>query len=698
MMKKLIYLGALALTLPVNAQVVDRSKAPDPAKARKIEMGKYESFTLENGLKVFVVTNHKLPRVSWQLSFDLPPIKEGDKSGTSDLVGEMMEAGTTNRSKIQLNEELDFLGASLNVSASGIYASSLTKHAPKLLDLMSDVLFNPAFPEEEFKKLKVKKNSELLAAKNSPSEISQRAGNVIRNGDHPYGEIMTEASLESIELADVSNFYKTWFKPNVAYLAIVGDITVDQAKELVNKHFADWKKGRLPVATYPAPVAPAETMVAFVDRPGAVQSVINIHFPIDLKPGTPDALAASVMNTMLGGSGFSGRLMKNIREDKAYAYGSYSRTVSDRHAGYFVAFAEVRNEVTDSAIVQMLYEIERIAKTKPDADELQIILNEMSGGFGRSLESPQTLARFALDVARYNLPADYYDTYLERLNAITPEDVQQIAQQLLNTNRAIVQVVGNHDAVSEKLKVFSPDGKVNHFDFNGKKVVEMKPVPAGITAEVVLRNYINAIGGEKRLAKVKTFSQISELDIPGMPAKITMEIHKQGETRMVMDVKMAAASMQKNVVSNGKGFKSGMGGKGEMSKEEIDAMKDQMGLVPERNLLKQGLKDITVAGIEQVNGVDAYKLEMVKDDTKSVTYYDVNTGLKIRSLTITTSTSADGKSKTDVAASDILEYMEVNGMKFPKISTIDMAGQTLKALTTDIQINPKFPKDKFALK
>jgi predicted Zn-dependent peptidase len=697
-MKNLLSIFAIGIVTVSTAQTVDRSKAPQAAAARNIELGKTESFTLDNGLKVFVVSNHKLPRVSWQLYLDLPPIKEANKAGTAELIGEMLEAGTINRTKIQMNEELDFMGASLTASSSGIFASSLTKHSEKLLDIFMDVLLNPAFPEDEFKKLKVKTNSGLLASKNNPGEIASRAGAVIRYGNHPYGEIMTEETLVNIELQDLKTFYSTWFKPNVAYLAIVGDITVEQAKALVNKKFNDWKKGRLPIAPYENPKAPEGTMVAFIDKPGAVQSVVNIHFPIELKPGTSDALIASVMNDILGGRGFSGRLMKNIREDKAYSYGSYATTKPDKYIGYFMAFADVRNEVTDSAIVQMLYEIDRMSKELVTQDELQLILNEMSGSFGRSLESPQSLANFALNIARYNLSADYYDTYLVRLNAITPEDIQRMAKRLLNTNRSIIQVVGNKEEVAPKLGVFAANGKVNEFDHNGKPVIELRPAPDGVTVTTVLSRFVEVVGGQKRISKLKSLSQFSEMEIPGMPAKITMELHKQANTMLVLEVKMAAQTMQKQVINGKKGYQSGMGAKGEMTAEELDAMQDQVAFVQEIKMLTETDK-MKLLGIEQINGKDAYKIEYKKSDSdKSILYYDLSTGLKLRAVSITTTTGEDGKKKTDTGSTDFLEYMEVDGLMFPKVVTLDLAGQTLKATTTKVTVNPKFAKGTFDLK
>ncbi|MGI9541769.1 MAG: M16 family metallopeptidase [Cyclobacteriaceae bacterium] len=295
----------------VSDGVLDRSKPPLPGPAPEIQLGTYESFTLENGMKVFVVENHKLPRVAFSLLLDVDPILEGDKAGYISTAGDLLSRGTTSRTKAELDEEVDFIGASLSSSAGGVFGSSLTKHQDKVLELMSDVLLNPSFPQSELDKIKKETISGLQANKEDANAIAQNVRGVLRYGkDHPYGELITEKTVANITLEDCKKYYHTYFKPNIAYMGIVGDINKAEAEVLVKKYFGEWKSGEVPKHNYLAPEAPAKTTVAMVDRPQSVQSVVNITYPIILKPGEPDVIKARVMNTILGG-GFSSNWMQN---------------------------------------------------------------------------------------------------------------------------------------------------------------------------------------------------------------------------------------------------------------------------------------------------------------------------------------------------------------------------------------------------
>ncbi|MGB1121293.1 MAG: M16 family metallopeptidase, partial [Saprospiraceae bacterium] len=187
---------------------LDRSKMPKPGPAPKIQMGTYESFTLDNGLECIVVKNNKLPRVSFQYTLNIDPIMEKDKAGMQDMAGQMLSRGTKNRSKEKIDEEVDFIGATLNTYSTGIYASSLTKHSDKILELMADVLLNPTFPEEELEKVRTQTLSGLASAKNDPSAISGNVANVLRYGKtHPYGEIATEETVKNITPEDLKSYY-----------------------------------------------------------------------------------------------------------------------------------------------------------------------------------------------------------------------------------------------------------------------------------------------------------------------------------------------------------------------------------------------------------------------------------------------------------------------------------------------------------
>jgi zinc protease len=270
----------------------------------------------------------------------------------------------------------------------------------------------------------------------------------------------------------VVDYYSTYFKPNVAYMVIVGDISTDRARQLMDLYFSAWEPGDVPSHSYETPEPPPANTVAFADRTGAVQSVISVSYPLFLQPGDPDAIKVSVMNSILGGGVFSGRLMQNLREDKGFTYGARSSLSSDRLVGRLNVRTEVRNSVTDSAIVEILYEMDRMVSEPVDEETLELIKNYLNGSFARSLESPRTIARFALNIERYNLPEDYYDTYLERLSRVTATEVQQVAGTFIRPENSFIIVGGNESEVAGTLEKFSADGKVHFFDPFGRKIEE----------------------------------------------------------------------------------------------------------------------------------------------------------------------------------------------------------------------------------
>jgi len=296
MNKNLFTLIYLLLSLTIIAQV-DRSVMPEPGPAPEIQIGEYESFTLENGLKVFVVENHKLPRVAFSLSLDYDPFLQGEDAGFVQTAGDLLGTATTTKNKDEIDEAIDFIGASFSTSSNGIYAASLKKHTEKLLEIMSDVLLNPVFKQEELDKIKKQAISGLQAQKDNPTSIASNVRQVLNfSKNHPYGEVVTEETVENITLDKCENFYKTYFRPNIAYLVVVGDIDKGEAEDLVREYFSKWEKAEVPSAEHKNPKAPLVRKVALVDRPASVQSVINVTYPIDLKIGSDDAIKVEILN------------------------------------------------------------------------------------------------------------------------------------------------------------------------------------------------------------------------------------------------------------------------------------------------------------------------------------------------------------------------------------------------------------------
>ena len=296
------------LSLPALSQV-DRTKRPEPGPAPEIKLGEYESFTLDNGLKVFIVENDKIPEVSYSLIIDRDPIVEGDSAGYISAAGQLLRTGTATMTKDQIDEAVDFIGASLSTSSTSVYGSSLKKHTEELLKIFSDVTLHPKFKQDELDKFKKQTLSEFASEKDDPNAIAGNVKNALDYGiDHPYGEPMTEETVNNISLQMCKDYYDTYFHPNVGYLAIVGDITKDEAEPLIQKYFGSWEKKDVPKFKYETPQSPSTRIVAIVDRPNAVQSVIHITYPVQLAKNSKDVIPVSVMNTVLGGA-FSSRFM-----------------------------------------------------------------------------------------------------------------------------------------------------------------------------------------------------------------------------------------------------------------------------------------------------------------------------------------------------------------------------------------------------
>lgn len=673
-----------------KVEKIDRSKRPVAGPAPEIKLGNIESFTLSNGLKVFVVENHKLPKVAFSIVLDVDPMLEKEYKGVSDLAGQLMKTGTVNRTKDQLNAEIDFIGATLETSSSSVYGTSLKKHQEKLLELMSDVVLNASFKTEELDKLKTQTLSGLATQKDDPDAISDNVRAALVFGkNHPYGEVTTEKTVEKISLDKCINYYKTYFKPNVAYMGIVGDITPDEAKKLMEKYFGSWEKGNVPTTKYEFPKDPGKARVAIVNKAGAVQSVVNVSYPVDIKIGHPDLIKARVLNNILGGSS-SSRLFMNLREKHGWTYGSYSRIADDDLAGNFRAFAKVRNPVSDSSVTEILNEMKKLRTEKVPLAELEGIKNYMTGTFAISLENPQTVANMAINMDKYKLPKEYYSNYLKNLAAITPEDIYEVAQKYIRPDNCWIIVVGNRGELADKLKPFAPGG-LEFYDNYGSEAKTAKPVPEGVTAQTVIDNYVQAIGGKTKLEKVKDVSIKMTASIQGM--NLEMENFQKAPNKYTSSMKMNGMVMQKQIFDGKRGKSVSMQGAKELSGDDLKEMELQSTLFSEMKYTQLGYK-MTLKGIEEVNGKDAYTIELTGPTGDVETeYYEVSSGLKLKTL----KTEDAGPQGTMTITSEYSDYREVDGIKFPYEINQNFGPQSLKAKVQSVELNKKIKDDLFKI-
>jgi zinc protease len=683
MKKSFLILQLLVFAAITTFAQVDRSKRPEAGPAREPQIGEYEMFELKNGMKVFVVENSKLPRVSMSLIIDRDPMLEGEKAGYVSMAGDMMSRGTTNRTKEELDKEVDFMGANLNSSATSVSASGLSKYTEKLVELMADVAMNPSMPQEEFDKAKEQFLSGIESGKDDPNTIMGNVyGALVYGKDHPYGEIVTEETVEAITLEDCKKYHQTYFKPNVAYLAIVGDVKAKKMKKLLKKYFGEWEMGDVPTHTYDLPSGNSKTSVAFVDRQASVQSVIRIGNPIVLKPGDADVDAMRVMNQILGG-GSSGRLYMNLREDKGYTYGAYSSYGTDEVVSSFTASASVRNEVTDSAVQEFMFELDRIRKGLVTEEEMVRAKASISGSFGRSLERPSTIAGFALSAARYNLPDDYYQNYLKRLEAVTAEDIKRVAEKYIASDNMLIAIVGKGQEVAPTLERF---GNIDYYDIyaNPTEAPSFLTMPEGVTAEDVVNGYLEAIGGMEKLNALKAYDMTMEANMAGLPAPMQVRIAKKVPGYYMEVQEIPGMFKQKRLYVKGSATAEGPQGSGPIEDEEqLAELKNMSTYAMSEMAYLTDEYTIDLEGVNKLDGKEVYQLKVTNASGKvSREYYDVESGLKVREETeqetpngpVTIATVVDG-------------YEEYDGIMYPSVIIQDAGPQKINIKLTDVKTN-----------
>jgi zinc protease len=674
----------------VQTPKFDRSKLPVAAPAPLIKIGKAENFTLPNGLKVYVVKNTKLPKVAFNLVLDLDPIVEGEYAGLTSAVGSLLSTGTKNLTKEQFDEEVDFIGASINTSSTGVYASSLKKHTEKLMTLMADVILKPDFKQDELDKIKTQLKSGLLDAKENPNAIANKVASIALFGkNHAYGEQMTNQTIDNITIEACNNYFNKYFKSNIGYLAVVGDITADEAKILVTKHLGQWAAGNVPPSNITIPAEIPKTKVIIVDRPNAVQSIINIVNTANLKTGSQDVIKARITNDILGGG--TARLFNNLREKHGYTYGAYSSLTSDKYVGRFSAGASVRNAVTDSSITEIMNELNEIRKNPPSEIEVSRTKNDLNGSFVFSLESPQTVANFAINTARYNLPNDYYTNYLKNIEQTSSNEIQAMAVKYIKPEHCYIIVVGKSAEIADKLKKF---GEIEYYDADGNKTeapIAPKPIDKSITKESVLEKYITAIGGKEKVMAITDVEMNYSGKVPNGGPAIMVMISKKGANKSLQEIKVAGNVSQKMTVNSGKANMMARGQKMELKGAELDQAIAKSGIIYEANPMQAGLKT-SLEGVEKIDGIDCTKISFSIGDSNWTEYYQNTTGLKVR--TLETKKGPNGMINIIIDYSD---YKENNGVKFPNNLKQNMGGMVLDLSLESIKINKGIDDKVFSL-
>ena len=452
---------------------VIKGKAPVNKDVLKVKLPKAEEASLPNGLRVVLLNANKVPTVTMNMVILSGGLSDrSDYHGLSSFVAALLREGTTKRSSKEIAEQADALGTTITATSglssltSSVSASALVENLDQTLDIFADVIRNPTFPQAEVDKYKTRTLAQLQFQRSIPQFLAQEQFQKAIYGTHPGALVVPPAdSLKKLSSKDLSEFHSTYYRPNNAILAVVGDITMKELMPKLQKVFGDWQKADVPATNIPEAPAQTTSAIHLIDRPGSVQTVLQLG-TLGIERNSPDYFPVLLADRILGG-GPSGRLFMNLREDKGYTYGAYSGFGGSKYRGTWVSSSEVRTEVTEGAMKEFKYELSRLRTDKVPAEELENAKRAIIGSFALSLEQPQALLQNIMTQKIYNLPADYWDTYPQKVSAITADDVQRVAQKYIDMDHLQVVAVGD---ASKTRDVLAKYGTVQVFDADGKPV------------------------------------------------------------------------------------------------------------------------------------------------------------------------------------------------------------------------------------
>jgi zinc protease len=456
------------------SKVERKNKAPVSKDLIRVNLPKPTEAKLDNGLTILILENHKLPFVSMQLLIQgAGPIDEpANQAGLAAATAAMLAQGTATRSSRQIAEEIDLDGASLHAaSAFGnnqteISISGLSQTLDKWIPLFTDVLLHPSFPEAELKNYQRRALIGLHQQRAQPSFLATEQFNRAVFGAFPASVVSASPQfLQSMTPADLAKWHDERYVPQNAILGIAGDVNPAATIALLKKVLGDWKRTAFVEKLPPSPAATARKQIYLVNRPGSVQTNLVIgNIAIDRR--SPDYPAMRVTNQILGGSA-AARLFMKLREEKGYTYGAYSTFTPALFAGPWRAFSEVRTAVTEGSMTEFFNELNRIRTEPAPSTELEEAKRAIIATFALSLENPTEVLQRAIDRVRYGLPADYWDTYPEKIAAVTSADVLRAAQKYIDPRTAQIVAVGDAAKIKSIMEKYGP---VTVYDTGGKEI------------------------------------------------------------------------------------------------------------------------------------------------------------------------------------------------------------------------------------
>ena len=458
---------------PSATKMVLKGKAPVSNDVLKVKLPRPQEADLANGLHLMVLEDRRLPQITFTLLirgaggyFD-----PADKIGLANYTASLMREGTKTRTSPQISEALDIMAATLNVASglsgttASVSGSSLSENFDKLMDLTADILLNPSFAPEEWDRLKTRAKAGLIQQRTQPGFLANETFNRVVFGSHPAARVSpTAANLDAITPDALAEFHRTHYVPDHAALAFAGDISMAEARKLVETKLGAWKKTGVaePAVVDPPPMGPPK--VYLIARPGSVQTTLFVGTQ-SMARKDPDYTSLTVVNRVLGGT--MGRLFRHLREEKGYTYGIGSGFSAPQYRGSWTSSTSVRTDVTEPALSDLLAEIAELRdKPVPDS-ELADAKRAIVGSFARDLENPQQVLGYYIDNWQYSLPADYWDTYPQRVMAVTAAQAQAAAKKYWGPDRLQIVAVGDASKITDILR---KKGELQIYDADGNPV------------------------------------------------------------------------------------------------------------------------------------------------------------------------------------------------------------------------------------
>ncbi|MDL1913272.1 MAG: insulinase family protein [Bergeyella sp.] len=652
---------------------IDINKRPEPGPTPEIFMQEPKVFVLKNGLTVLVVENNKLPKVNISLKIDRPPVLEGEKVGIGEIMADQFTNSTENFSKDDFNKKIDFYGARLGFSSTGAGAYSLSRYFPEVLKLFSEAVVYPKFSAKEIENSKNRAIENLKSEEKNAQAISRRVYSAITYGKNTArGEFPTKETIEKIQLCDVQAYYDQYYRPNNAYLAIVGDVDFEEIQPLIEKSFSSWKKSKThfpalkPVQNLP------QTEIYIVDLPNVVQSVIRVGNITSLTKNKKEYFPAVIGNTILGG-GADARLFMNLREKNALTYGAYSSLNTNKYTPRFTANTSVRNEVTDKAVTEIIKELEALSSL--NSDEVKKAKENFKGNFVRSLEKAENIANYAISVKIENLPKEFYKNYLKSVDEVTPERITQVIKNVILPDQSRILIVGRASEIADNIKKLGYP--VKYYDSHATPVPELKQTKTDSTAtvETVVDHYFNAIGGKEKARKITSITALASARVKTMEISLKY-VAAKGAKRFI-NISMQGNTLQKIVFNGKEGYMEIQGQKTPIVEKVKEEYLRTLDVFPELGFTKNSAQ---LLGTEKYNNEECYVIK----EGNTTFFYSKKTGLKTGQIINT---------GTEPIPIRFMEYKEFSGIKFPYTIVQKLGGVEMNFKINSYQLNKATEKD-----